>query len=129
LPHGKSAPTPRLHGDNSTARAVLPGGEFACESGADRSTTETASDFGYRFLGRVPDQRGERMASFANRVVLITGAGSGLGREVARLLAAEEAAVAAIDLQGGPLETLEAELKGKRVAWAVADVTDVGALR
>jgi short-subunit dehydrogenase len=64
------------------------------------------------------------MSSFAGLVVFITGAGSGLGRELARTLAGEGAAVAGIDLQAGPLQTLAAELAGKRFAWAVADVTD-----
>lgn len=64
------------------------------------------------------------MPLFANRIALITGAGSGLGRQLALTLAAEGAAIAAIDLQQEPLASLEAELKGKRVAWAVADVTE-----
>ena len=38
------------------------------------------------------------MAAFANQVAVITGAGSGLGRQLAMLLAGEGAAIAAIDL-------------------------------
>jgi NAD(P)-dependent dehydrogenase (short-subunit alcohol dehydrogenase family) len=64
------------------------------------------------------------MDSFANRVVLITGAGSGIGRQMALTLAAEGAAVAAVDLKPDGLDSLAAELKGKPVATAVADVTD-----
>ena len=64
------------------------------------------------------------MDSFANRVVLITGAGSGIGRQMALTLAAEGAAVAALDLKPDGLDSLAAELKGKPVATAVADVTD-----
>ncbi len=64
------------------------------------------------------------MDSFANRVVLITGAGSGIGRQMALSVAAEGAAVAALDLQPDGLDSLAAELKGKPVATAVADVTD-----
>jgi NAD(P)-dependent dehydrogenase (short-subunit alcohol dehydrogenase family) len=64
------------------------------------------------------------MDSFANRVVLITGAGSGLGRQMALDLAAEGAAVAALDLKPDGLDSLAAELKGKPIAVAVADVTD-----
>jgi NAD(P)-dependent dehydrogenase (short-subunit alcohol dehydrogenase family) len=67
--------------------------------------------------------------SFANRVVLITGAGSGLGRQLARTLAADGAAIAAIDLHPEPLSTLAGELSGKRVAWAVGDVTSRDSLR
>jgi NAD(P)-dependent dehydrogenase (short-subunit alcohol dehydrogenase family) len=69
------------------------------------------------------------MSSFANRVVLITGAGSGLGRQLALLLAGEGAAVAALDLQPEPLAALAAELPKARFASAVADVTDRAALR
>jgi short-subunit dehydrogenase len=61
--------------------------------------------------------------------VLITGAGSGIGRQLAMTLAAEGAAIAAVDLQAGPLESLAAELADKPSAWAVADVTDLAGLR
>src|SRR6058998_1062251 len=69
------------------------------------------------------------MSSFADRVALITGAGSGLGRELAKTLAAEGAIIAAIDLTPEPLASLSKELAGSHVAWAVADVTDRAALR
>jgi NAD(P)-dependent dehydrogenase (short-subunit alcohol dehydrogenase family) len=68
------------------------------------------------------------MHSFRDRVVLITGAASGIGREVARLLAAEGARIAALDIQAEALDGLVAELKG-RCSGAVADVTDLGAIR
>ena len=63
------------------------------------------------------------MTSFANQVALITGAGSGIGRQLALVLAREGAKIAAIDLSAEPLTSLEAELPGKS-AWALADVTD-----
>ena len=65
-----------------------------------------------------------KAASFANRVVLITGAGSGIGRQMALSVAAEGAAVGALDLKPDGLDSLAAELKGQRVATAVADVTN-----
>src|SRR5262249_24293330 len=64
----------------------------------------------------------------ADRVVLITGAGSGIGRQLALTLAGEGAAVAALDLRTEPLQALEAELSGKPMGWAVADITDRAAL-
>jgi NAD(P)-dependent dehydrogenase (short-subunit alcohol dehydrogenase family) len=64
------------------------------------------------------------MDSFANRVVLITGAGSGIGRQMALTLAAEGACVAALDLKPDGLAALAAELAGRRLATAVGDVTD-----
>jgi NAD(P)-dependent dehydrogenase (short-subunit alcohol dehydrogenase family) len=68
------------------------------------------------------------MSAFSNRVALITGAGSGIGRQLALTLAAEGAAIAALDLAQGPLDRLAADLPGKQVASAVADVTDRDAL-
>ena len=64
------------------------------------------------------------MASFKDRVILISGAASGLGRQLALDLAAEGAAIAALDCRGESLEELAAELANKRLACAVADVTD-----
>ncbi len=70
------------------------------------------------------------MDAFANQVVLITGAGSGIGRELALRLAEQGAAIAALDLRADALDSLAAELKqaGKRCATAVADVTDSAAV-
>jgi NAD(P)-dependent dehydrogenase (short-subunit alcohol dehydrogenase family) len=68
------------------------------------------------------------MASFAKRVVLVTGAGGCLGRQLARLLGGEGAAVAGVDLHPEPLAELASELTGKPYAWAVADVCDRAAL-
>ncbi|HEY7329387.1 MAG TPA: SDR family NAD(P)-dependent oxidoreductase [Gemmataceae bacterium] len=69
------------------------------------------------------------MESFRNRVALITGAASGIGRQLALSLAAEGASVAAMDRQSEGLDRLAGELKGKTVACAVADVTDLSAVR
>ncbi|HTU89499.1 MAG TPA: SDR family NAD(P)-dependent oxidoreductase [Gemmataceae bacterium] len=69
------------------------------------------------------------MASFHNRVALITGAASGIGRQLALDLAAEGAHIAALDHQNDALDRLAGELKGKSVACAVADVTDRAAVR
>jgi NAD(P)-dependent dehydrogenase (short-subunit alcohol dehydrogenase family) len=64
------------------------------------------------------------MNTFANQVILITGAASGIGRQLALDLAPEGAAVAAVDLQAEPLAALASEMSGKRFAWASGDVTD-----
>ena len=71
------------------------------------------------------------MPSFADRVALVTGAASGLGRELARLLSREGARVAGLDMSAAGLAALETELKGAggRCATAVADVTDAAAVR
>jgi NAD(P)-dependent dehydrogenase (short-subunit alcohol dehydrogenase family) len=67
--------------------------------------------------------------AFANQVVFITGAGSGLGRQLALTLAREGAAIVAVDLNPDGLELLGKELAGKPYAWTIADVTDVNAMR
>jgi NAD(P)-dependent dehydrogenase (short-subunit alcohol dehydrogenase family) len=71
------------------------------------------------------------MSSFADRVVLITGAASGIGRQLAILLSREGARVAALDISAAGLAALESELKnaGGRCATAVADVTNPLAVR
>jgi NAD(P)-dependent dehydrogenase (short-subunit alcohol dehydrogenase family) len=69
------------------------------------------------------------MTAFANRVVLITGAASGIGRQLALTLAAEGARIAAVDLQAEGLAALKDQLPAGTCATAVADVTDLAGLR
>jgi short-subunit dehydrogenase len=69
------------------------------------------------------------MSTFADRVVLITGGASGIGRQFAKAMAAEGAKIAALDVNAHLLETLATELKGKPFASAVVDVTDLNAVR
>lgn len=64
-------------------------------------------------------------------IALITGAGSGLGRQLALELAANGTAIAAVDRREEGLRTLEDTLRarGQTCAWAVADVTGADALQ
>ncbi len=68
---------------------------------------------------------------FNNQVALITGAGSGIGRQFAFELAGQGAVIAAVDLRAEPLENLLTELKARNYAggWEIADVTDRIALQ
>ncbi|MFF9542547.1 bifunctional aldolase/short-chain dehydrogenase [Streptomyces albidoflavus] len=62
--------------------------------------------------------------ALATRIALVTGAGSGIGRAVARRLAAEGACVVVADLDGEKAAEVAAELGGADTAVAVtADVT------
>lgn len=61
---------------------------------------------------------------YADQVIVVTGAASGIGRVMTRRLLAEGAAVAAIDRNGAALDALAKEHDGQRLATAVADVTD-----
>ena len=65
----------------------------------------------------------------SNRVALITGAGSGLGRAIASALAREGTAIAAVDVNEDALRSLAGELPQGRYAWERADVTDFDALQ
>src|SRR5260370_41372738 len=71
------------------------------------------------------------MDSFTDRVVVITGEGSGIGRQLALTLAAEGASIGALDRRPDGLDALASELKASGRPWAtaVADVTDAAAVR
>lgn len=63
-------------------------------------------------------------ASLAGQVALVTGAGSGMGAEIARLLAADGASVALVGRRAEPLERLVADI-GRDGGTAIAVVADI----
>jgi NAD(P)-dependent dehydrogenase (short-subunit alcohol dehydrogenase family) len=66
------------------------------------------------------------MGRLDDKVALITGAGSGMGREAARVFAGEGARIAALDLDPDALEATAAmvHVEGGEVATFVADVAE-----
>jgi NAD(P)-dependent dehydrogenase (short-subunit alcohol dehydrogenase family) len=74
----------------------------------------------------VPDQ----LPRLTGRVVLITGAESGIGRETSLRAAGEGADIAAVGLDHDALDTLIDQVRamGRRAAARPADVSDAGAL-
>ena len=68
------------------------------------------------------------MERLHNRVAVITGAGSGIGRATARRLAAEGARVVAVDIDKTAGDAVAAEVGGLFVAADVTDEAQVSAL-
>ena len=71
-----------------------------------------------------------RTPRFAGRTVVVTGGAGGLGRAVCSAFAAEDAAVAVVDLDGDDVERTVATLQdaGSRAAGFVVDVSDRAAV-
>jgi NAD(P)-dependent dehydrogenase (short-subunit alcohol dehydrogenase family) len=66
------------------------------------------------------------MYALDGRVGLVTGAGSGIGREIARRLAREGMAVAVLDRDGAAAQTAAAEISGLAVTADVTSQEEVG---
>ena len=58
---------------------------------------------------------------FSGKSVIITGAGKGIGRACARLMAAQGAEVVALSRTGSDLDSLRAEIGGRSIPVDLAD--------
>ena len=65
-----------------------------------------------------------KLTSLRGKVAVITGAGSGFGREFARIAAAEGMALVLVDVQADALAETVAELDGADILQRTLDVTD-----
>ena len=72
-------------------------------------------------------QRMPKPKPLAGRIALVTGAGSGIGKAIARRLAAEGACVTIADLNGDAAAEVAAEIGGTAVTADVADAAAVQA--
>ena len=66
------------------------------------------------------------MYALNGRVGLVTGAGGGIGREIARRLAGEGMSVAVLDRDGPAAQAVAAEIGGLAVAADVTSEEEVG---
>jgi len=71
------------------------------------------------------------MQGLKKKVAVVTGAGQGLGEAIARRLAAEGAAVAVVDVEGGLADGVAREIQaaGSRAVAVRTDVTDRASVR
>jgi NAD(P)-dependent dehydrogenase (short-subunit alcohol dehydrogenase family) len=65
-------------------------------------------------------------AGLEGRGVMVTGAGGGIGREVARAFASAGARVLAVDLRADAVEQVVSELDGQGHVAAAVDLSDIG---
>jgi NAD(P)-dependent dehydrogenase (short-subunit alcohol dehydrogenase family) len=65
-------------------------------------------------------------AGLEGRGVMVTGAGGGIGREVARAFASAGARVLAVDLRADAVEQVVSELEGEGHVAAAVDLSDIG---
>ncbi|MGH3704608.1 MAG: SDR family NAD(P)-dependent oxidoreductase [Agromyces sp.] len=112
--------------DQLVARAAageVPAGAADASVEAPESTTESADAVGAEverpeWVERLDQGR------FAGKTVIVTGAGSGIGRATASRVAREGGRVIAVDVSQERLDDFAAEHEGAEIVTLVADITD-----
>jgi len=94
------------------------GGVAPVVSEEDDAETDAAAAAAEWIERIVPDR-------FAGKTVIVTGAGSGIGRATASRVAREGGRVIAVDVSAGRLEEASAALPGADLTNVVADITSV----
>ncbi|MCW3492487.1 SDR family NAD(P)-dependent oxidoreductase [Microbacterium sp. SSM24] len=98
------------------------GGEVA-EGGAGAASVETGADTDAAVALREWTERIDQ-GRFSGRTVIVTGAGSGIGRATASRVAREGGRVIAVDVSQERLDEFATEHSGADIVTLVADITD-----
>jgi meso-butanediol dehydrogenase / (S,S)-butanediol dehydrogenase / diacetyl reductase len=93
----------------------------------DRPSTSFVADRSRPVIGRFKQRQGSSMGRFDNKVVLVTGAASGIGAATAARFAHEGAAVVLVDKED-KVHAEAAKLPEERRLAIVADVSDAAAV-
>lgn len=106
------------------AAGELPeGGGEAAEGGAGAASVETGADTDAAVALREWTERIDQ-GRFSGRTVIVTGAGSGIGRATASRVAREGGRVIAVDVSQERLDEFATEHAGADIVTLVADITD-----
>jgi len=86
---------------------------------------DTVPGYGY-YVAQFVSLKGDNVQRFQGKVAIVTGAGQGHGRAVAKRLAREGSAVLAVDIIGETVENVVAEIRaeGGRAIVSVSDLAE-----
>lgn len=113
--------------DDLVARAAagdVPAGGPATDAAADAADTDAADAADASPVERPEWIERLDQGRFAGKTVIVTGAGSGIGRATASRIAREGGRVVAVDVSQERLDEFAAEHTGADIVTLVADITD-----
>jgi len=94
----------------------------AAPAEAEETESEVTPDLRPEWVERISDGR------FTGKTVIVTGAGSGIGKATASRVAREGGRVIAVDISGERLDEFTAELPDADIVTVTADITDDAAI-